>query len=503
MAEAINSLVLWSGRYLFMILFGNQFRRAPLAIHGLLAMFMFYQVKELAEKQHIQWDEHTWPELFDVLGLLPWAQTIFMATLNIALLNYQVIQVRYLCRTVCAILLFLIGLITRFRFWSQGLPFTRTVPFWIVFTISASYHYRNVKIPSDMRSLQSAIPEFIRSIRIAVYNEVGPSPKEVSAAVTEVQLDKARAWKNKLAERAEIEQIEQVNRELPRRSISLSSTLSGTLSSGVEYRRLVGNEIRLLRATPVIDIEPGCLDFTLEHTTLSEVRNQYTALSYCWGGNRKSEEITIDRVKVKVTPNLYYALKDLLALGYRDFWVDAVCINQDDWSERSSQVLRMFQIFQSAREVVAWLGRENEGAKKVMLQLKDMSEKTRAHDRRNSFSLDDLKRFMQQEFWRRIWIIQELAAAAQVNIVCCGMEGSLDNLQPLIGETLDWENISERNWPIFLEERQLIENILEIRMRRTKSMQLSLLEALIKTKASESSIDHDRVYGYVPTHQKS
>lgn len=41
-------------------------------------------------------------------------------------------------------------------------------------------------------------------------------------------------------------------------------------------------------------------------------------------------------------------------------WIDAICINQNDISERNDQILRMKSVYHSARRAVAFLGSESE-----------------------------------------------------------------------------------------------------------------------------------------------
>jgi hypothetical protein len=38
-------------------------------------------------------------------------------------------------------------------------------------------------------------------------------------------------------------------------------------------------------------------------------------------------------------------------------WVDALCINQEDTTERNHQVMQMGAIYEKAKRVVVWLGR--------------------------------------------------------------------------------------------------------------------------------------------------
>ncbi|KAL6876802.1 heterokaryon incompatibility protein domain-containing protein [Trichoderma novae-zelandiae] len=84
----------------------------------------------------------------------------------------------------------------------------------------------------------------------------------------------------------------------------------------------------------------------------------YKALSYVWGRwSRNSPEILVDGRKVRVTTNLAIALRHLrheevnMAL-----WIDALCIDQSNTEERSSQVAQMRDIYGTAAEVIIFLG---------------------------------------------------------------------------------------------------------------------------------------------------
>lgn len=60
-----------------------------------------------------------------------------------------------------------------------------------------------------------------------------------------------------------------------------------------------------------------------------------------------------------VTQNLHAALKRLrLQNQSRVLWVDAICINQDDTSEKSFQVAMMSQIYSKTTKGLLWLGEE-------------------------------------------------------------------------------------------------------------------------------------------------
>lgn len=47
------------------------------------------------------------------------------------------------------------------------------------------------------------------------------------------------------------------------------------------------------------------------------------------------------------------------------FWVDAICINQNDIPERNKQLMTMERIYSRAESVAAWLGRNYERFEQV------------------------------------------------------------------------------------------------------------------------------------------
>src|SRR4030095_12388985 len=80
----------------------------------------------------------------------------------------------------------------------------------------------------------------------------------------------------------------------------------------------------------------------------------YFALSYCWGRHKKSVAILCDGRKLLVTPNLAQALRRLQGLSNEAsewdlvsnwFWIDQICINQQNTDERSDHVKHMGSIY--------------------------------------------------------------------------------------------------------------------------------------------------------------
>lgn len=89
---------------------------------------------------------------------------------------------------------------------------------------------------------------------------------------------------------------------------------------------------------------------------------KYTALSYTWGQRHRTKDVIVETSNrcIKVTENLHAALVHLRGRVPVTLWIDAICINQDDIQERSSQVRLMRHIYRGARQVAVWIHRPDE-----------------------------------------------------------------------------------------------------------------------------------------------
>ena len=139
-----------------------------------------------------------------------------------------------------------------------------------------------------------------------------------------------------------------------------------------QYRPLQQGEIRVLKL-----ISNKNLQFELDHVNLRS-KPKYSALSYTWGTSEQSHSIRVDQSLCLVTDNLYDALEQLtkrrrwklpfISKGSL-LWVDAICINQSDYAERSQQVQLMRYLYENARKVYVWLGKpENEVFNKLAVE---------------------------------------------------------------------------------------------------------------------------------------
>ncbi|KAF2009017.1 hypothetical protein BU24DRAFT_428977 [Aaosphaeria arxii CBS 175.79] len=255
-------------------------------------------------------------------------------------------------------------------------------------------------------------------------------------------------------------------------------------------------QIRLLSIHSSED-ESSTISCTLQLASLEDQPN-FNALSYVWGDPNLTQEIVVECEVFKATTNLVSALRHIrgilhqisnnedstsgthkaassqsLALFPRStpnvFWIDAICINQDDMTERSSQVQLMGQLFRSARLALGWLGADDErNLGQAVSDLQEVSNQWQVpgnsldeicgyietHTAADVFQgLDPFSRFWQTldhdeqlihplwasvfkifdlGYWKRVWIQQEIIMAK--------------NLVFLLGyRSISWESIS-RFW---------------------------------------------------------
>jgi len=152
------------------------------------------------------------------------------------------------------------------------------------------------------------------------------------------------------------------------------------------------NEIR------VIKIEPGRWDdelsCRLQVVSLDRLlRPRYDTLSYTWGSSRNTITISVNKQAVGVSSSLFTALRALRrTFKTVTIWADALCINQNNNSEKSKQVALMGRIYKQGRQTWVSLGCPDE-------EWADGSWSPAAHLSENARVLQRLVRGL----WRLLW----------------------------------------------------------------------------------------------------
>jgi hypothetical protein len=200
--------------------------------------------------------------------------------------------------------------------------------------------------------------------------------------------------------------------------------------SSYVYRELQHNRnIRLLELSPGAAADP--LRGSLRHTSLDE-KEDYEAISYVWGSDLRCRVLETPEGVVRITASLHLALERLRFPHHpRALWADALCINQEDNTEKSFQVRLMYQIYSQATRVLAYLGEEAENSELVPPLLDDMTSKTLfdrgtasslAREKLKSKDLQPVAALLRRPWFRRAWIIQEFVAARDVLMICGSWE---------------------------------------------------------------------------------
>lgn len=160
---------------------------------------------------------------------------------------------------------------------------------------------------------------------------------------------------------------------------------------------------------------------------------EYDALSYCWGAPDTTEHIILNDEEIPASKNLVAALRqvraDQRAAGAgKKLWVDAVCINQRDNAEKSHQVMLMRNIYTSAQHVLSWIGEPDELSPLAFDTLLRFAADDGTPDGSNTYrDLQDdrleqrraaVQRFVQRQYFFRMWIVQEVVAAKKATVFC-------------------------------------------------------------------------------------
>jgi hypothetical protein len=194
------------------------------------------------------------------------------------------------------------------------------------------------------------------------------------------------------------------------------------------YRALEGpRSFRLLRLLPTPEDSPY-INCAIEHFDRgSEHCPPYTALSYAWGDNRTTASITLNGQLAFITENLHEALLHLRRVRpYTLHWVDALCINQDDQSERGHQVAQMRAIYSEASNVITWLGQGTKDTGRFFIFMRQHHYACTMQDASiedcgflfDHGLADALHHIGLRPYWDRIWVTQEIVVATNLEIMC-------------------------------------------------------------------------------------
>lgn len=187
--------------------------------------------------------------------------------------------------------------------------------------------------------------------------------------------------------------------------------------------------------TRLVRIEAAKRDDDAIICTLFEVafgdRPKFDALSYMWGDGPASCNIVLNGATFSVRQNLWDALRYLRThTPDTSYWIDAICINQDDIPERNRQVRIMHHIYFRAQTVVVWLGKRYAEYEATLPDLQRLGHDKPSNEQAKPELPPDppqtdfaaaQQRSLAEElyndgYWNRLWIIQEIGRAREIKV---------------------------------------------------------------------------------------
>ncbi|KAI1753350.1 heterokaryon incompatibility protein-domain-containing protein [Xylaria castorea] len=186
-----------------------------------------------------------------------------------------------------------------------------------------------------------------------------------------------------------------------------------------------GKTIRLIKLLPQTSGEE--ISCEIVNSDLDDLRNNYEAISYTWGDTKEQAIIKVDGRLIRISRKVFEILQALRQdWKPRMLWIDFICINQRHTAEKSHQVTMMRRIYHRASIVIIWLDPLPDTAIAIDLRVEisrspGLTGLQGAHlygQRHQQYRLLALARFIENDYFNRLWVVQEIASARQIKVLC-------------------------------------------------------------------------------------
>ncbi|KAF1979876.1 HET-domain-containing protein [Bimuria novae-zelandiae CBS 107.79] len=180
--------------------------------------------------------------------------------------------------------------------------------------------------------------------------------------------------------------------------------------------------------------------FDMKENALNDVSEKFIAVSYCWGDESPTEHLPLSNGDyLKVTSSVVLLIQHVAGVASGlPIWIDAICINQADLEEKSTQVSMMGNIYSRAECVLIWLGskgftQDDELSLWSYIKSSLKFENTPFSSARGI--VEDgagdavLGRVLQSRWFERVWVVQEMCLARKIFFLCGAIGMSLPFLQ--------------------------------------------------------------------------
>jgi hypothetical protein len=258
------------------------------------------------------------------------------------------------------------------------------------------------------------------------------------------------------------------------------------------------SSIRLIKVLPKRSAD-GLLQCQISHSINTD---KYTCLSYVWGQEHDHGgpfSILVNDKTFAVRYNLHTFLKVARSkFPKRNFWIDALCIDQLNTVERNHQVQQMGTIYAKAKEVIAWLGDEKTVEEAIPIirfltkfrnfpwQILDfvILESSRRRKQKREKQLGDFQDTFDR-YWSRAWITQEITLASHVRILVRHTEWDISRVPHRHATQVAGVFSSYRQVPFFLFWSIV---------RQSHEAELPLLQLLSRYRDKQCAIERDRIF---------
>lgn len=282
------------------------------------------------------------------------------------------------------------------------------------------------------------------------------------------------------------------------------------------------NGFRLVILDPAKDSE-AVICCRLLNASL-ESAGEYEALSYCWGREMAGSPVLLRYVsesanelpttaeaesfEFTITRNLEAALRAMrLPQSPRTLWIDSICIDQKNTTERNVQVSLMGRIYRQCRRDLLWLGVETDKIRRAM----NLVQKLATCNKNDSL----LSEFQERDWsdieamiganpvWRRVWIVQEIYCAPEILLFCHGQSLDWDVVVNMIEDNAEFKNawVNQSNIEICEKVHRSFYNISTFHAIRHEKCSRhglfvkTLLSVVLTFGTWEATEPVDRIYG--------
>ncbi|KAI1213194.1 heterokaryon incompatibility protein-domain-containing protein [Annulohypoxylon truncatum] len=280
--------------------------------------------------------------------------------------------------------------------------------------------------------------------------------------------------------------------------------------------------VRFLEMLPCLDTTSK-LECRLFEAGLDE-RPRYVALSYAWGSQASyQDEILVQGVPFQLVPSqarLLRALRSRVDGSPSAIWLDTLCINQRDYTEKGYQISLMDRIYMQAHDVIIVFGEQIDTDRQginALYKFVEISEPLQGnnatdHDRNieeastalqslhSDGSINAMAALFRDPWWSRIWVVQEAVLAANAIVLFDSLsfnfnaivqaikaeEVIISALPPEIKETL-FELESNEGW-------QAAKRIMRTRSQWRESGGLPLSALLWRFRSHNCIVPRERIY---------